>query len=74
MLHLWAFGRFLGAVLENCRDSPGRTEIKPKEKYKWKKKGGWQAGLERSKPRWERRRERERKEDVSKGRCRKSRQ
>ena len=68
MLHLWALGRFWGAALENCRDSPGRTEIKPKEKYKWKNKEGWQAGLERSKPRWERRRERGGKEDVSKGR------
>lgn len=72
MLHLWALGRFGGAALENCRESPGRTEIKPKEKYKWKNKEGWQAGLERASQGG-----REGgKEDVSKGRKynRKSRQ
>lgn len=51
-------GRFRGAALENSRDFPGRTEIKPKEKYKWRKKEGQEAGLERNMQRWRRGRER----------------
>lgn len=47
----WASRRFREAALENSRDSPGRTEIKPKEKYKWRKKEGRVLGLERNKQR-----------------------
>lgn len=69
MLLLWASRRFRGAALENSRDSPGRTEIKPKEKYKWRKKEGRKAGLKSSKQRWKKGRKREGK-GTSQGRCR----
>lgn len=50
MLLPWASRRFRGAALENSRDSPGRTEIKPKGKYKWRKrKAGKQAWRRTSK-------------------------
>lgn len=51
LLLAWTSRRFRGTALENSRDSPRRTEMKPKEKYKWRKKQGWEPGLERNKQR-----------------------